>query len=69
MKGEHIMNESDYNAIYEPHPISEVELLGYAKNYIVEVEQMLDKLPCKHRLKLAFAFYLIDEVQEYLFDN
>ncbi len=63
------MEELDYNTIYEPHPMSEVELLGYAKNYIVEVEQMVEKLPYEHWMMLSAAYRQLDEVQEYLFNN
>lgn len=35
------MDKENYTAIYEPHPISEIELLGYAKNNIAEVRNMI----------------------------
>lgn len=63
------MDETNYNEVYEPHPVSEVELLGYAKNYIVEVEEMVKKLPYEHWVGLACAYRLLDAVQEHLLND
>ena len=63
------MKDTYYSGIYEPHPISEIELLGYAKNNIVEVEEMILSLPYEHWLMLALAFKLLDQVQEYLYNR
>ena len=63
------MNDTYYTDIYEPHPISEIELLGCAKNNIAEVEEMILSLPYEHWLMLAQAFELLDQVQEYLYNH
>ena len=52
--------------LYEP---SEIELLGYAKNEILEAMQIITCLPKELREKLHLAYILIDDVQEYLFEH
>lgn len=47
---------------------SPIELLGYAKNNIVEVQE-LAKMPEELLNKMRLAYQLLNEVQEYLFDN
>lgn len=49
--------------------ISPIELLGYAKNNIVEVEDRVLKLPQEYTDKLSQAYRLLDEVQEYLYST
>ena len=62
--------ELDYcSEVYEPHPISDVELLGYAKNNIVEVQEMERSLPPECRVMLSQAFKMLDQVQEYLYNQ
>lgn len=51
---------------FEPNAI---ELLVFAKNNIVETKEKENKLPVKHKNKLSIAYMLLDEVQEYLFNN
>ena len=55
--------------IYEPHPISSIELLGYAKNDIAEVQEIEDRLPEKYRTVLTLAYNMLSDVQEYLYNN
>lgn len=57
------------NNVYEPHPICEVELLGYAKNDIIEVKQMALCLSDDHCAMLSQAYKLLHQVQEYLFTH
>lgn len=63
------MKENHCNEVYEPHPISDVELLGHAKNNIVEVQEMELSLPPECWVILSQAFKMLDQVQEYLFNN
>lgn len=63
------MDETNCNEIYELHPISEVELLGHAKNNIVEVKEMVLSLPCEYWIMLSQAYEMLDEVQEYLYNH
>lgn len=59
----------DYlDEIYDPHPIGAIELLGYAKNHIVEAKGM-EVLPKEYQTALINAYHLLDMVQEYLFEN
>ena len=45
-----------------------IELLGYAKNNIVEVQEITD-IPLDLMDKLKQSYLLLDEVQENLFRN
>lgn len=63
------MNPIDDNMIYEPHPISDVELLGHAKNNIVEVKDMELSLPYEYWVMLSQAFEMLNRVQEYLYTH
>ena len=62
------MNNSlnnDWN-IWEPNSI---ELLGYAKNSIIEAKDKVSDIPQKYLDKLSNAYALLTDVQEYLFNN
>lgn len=63
------MNDTYYTNIYEPHPISEIELLGHAKNNIAEVEKMVLCLPYECWIMLSQAYEMLDMVQEYLYNR
>lgn len=63
------MDETNCNEIYEPHPTSEIELLGYAKNNIVEAKEMILSLPFEYWIMLSQAYEMLDEVQEYLYKH
>lgn len=54
-------------SIYEEHPISSIELLGYAKNYIVEAKEIENDLPEQQRAFLSKAYSLLDSVQKCLY--
>lgn len=58
-----------HEEIYELHPISAIELLGYAKNNIVEAKVTEDGLPEKYQLLLTSAYNILNTVQEYLYNN
>lgn len=66
------MNETNIAAIsveellHEPCPI---ELLGYAKNDIVEVKRLVCTLPKEQLAMLSKAYALLDGVQEYIFND
>jgi len=60
------MNNKESFGYYEPNTI---EILGYAKNNIVDVKEKERKLPAKYRNKLSKAYALLDEVQDYLFER
>lgn len=57
------VSSSDYMD-YNP-----VVLLGYAKNNIVEVKQSGKPLPLEFIDKLSLAYQLLDQVQQYVFEN
>lgn len=62
-------NIIDFNIedIYtEPCPI---ELLGYAKNDIVEAKRLAYTLPKEQLAMLSKAYALLDGVQEYIFND
>lgn len=61
------MDKTNCTDIYDPHPISEIELLGFAKNNIVE--EMVLSLPYECWIMLSQARELIDKVQEYLYNR
>lgn len=50
----------------EPCPI---ELLGYAKNDIVEVKRLAYTLPKEQLTMLSKAYAILDGVQEYIFND
>lgn len=49
--------------------LTPIELLGYAKNNIIESRWKIENLPCDYEMKLNKAYTLLDEVQEYLFSH
>lgn len=49
--------------------ISPIELLGYAKNYIVDVEEQRIDLPEDVENKLLLAYQFLTLVQEYLYNE
>lgn len=44
--------------------LTPIELLGYAKNNIIESRWKIENLPCDYEMKLNKAYALLDEVQE-----
>lgn len=54
------------NLVPESNPI---ELLGCAKNEIVEVSVIVHTLPQELKEKLQAAYWYLHEVQEYLYDD
>lgn len=66
------MNETNIVAIsveellHEPCPI---ELLGYAKNDIVEAKRLAYTLPKEQIDQLSKAYAILDGVQEYIFND
>ena len=46
---------------------SPIELLGYAKNNIIEVGDREASLPENYKILLSVAFDMLNEVQEYLY--
>lgn len=46
---------------------SAIELLGFAKNYIVEAKESESDLPEQHRAILSIAYHLLTLVQEHLY--
>lgn len=47
----------DYDELYDPHPISSIELLGYAKNNIAEVLEIEDMLPQQYQTVLPLVYH------------
>ena len=60
-----VTSNNDWN-FWEPNSI---ELLGYAKNSIIEAKDKVSKVPQKYLDKLHNAYTLLTDVQEYLFNN
>lgn len=54
---------------FEYLSLTPIELLGYAKNNIIESRGRIENLPCDYEIKLKKAYDLLDEVQEYLFSH
>lgn len=48
--------------------ICRIGLLGYAKYSIVEAKEM-EEMPKKYRKKLYRAYFLIEDVQKYLYQR
>lgn len=46
-----------------------IELLGYAKNEIVEVSSIVHTLPQELKDKLQVAYWYLHEVQEYIYND
>ncbi len=65
----------EYEAMeeYYSHPITPIEILGYAKNDIVKTQNRIKRMviegiiPRDMENKLKQAYSLLDEVQEYLY--
>lgn len=62
------MNKIKLNQIewFEPNAI---ELLGYAKNNLVEAKEKAINMPSEYKEKLSCAYSMLHEVQEYLFNH
>lgn len=58
--------KEDYVHFIESDPIV---ILGYAINEIVEVKDKTKYLSNEYKDKLSDAYALLNEVQEYLFEN
>ena len=54
---------------FYPLSITPIELIGYAKNDIVDAQELIPMLPMEYRRKLKQAYILLNEVQEYLYKN
>ena len=63
--------ECNIGEIFEPHPVSALDLIGQAKNLIVQIEGMeeKEKLLYGHIDMLSSAFALLCEVEEYLYSK
>lgn len=62
-------NTSTKEDLYFWEPNS-IELLGYAKNSIVETrDKVSEKVPQKYLDKLRNAYALLTDVQEYIYNN
>lgn len=63
--------ECDISEIFEPHPVSALDLIGQAMNLIVRIEGMeeKEKLLYEHLDMLSSAFALLYEVEEYLYSK
>lgn len=66
-------NTSEMNPVpaddFYPLSITPIELIGYAKNDIVDAQELIPMLPTEYSRKLKQAYILLDEVQEYLYNN
>lgn len=55
--------------IFEYLNLPPIELMGYAKNNIVEAASKAENLPYRYTLKLRKAYILLNNVQEYLYNH
>ena len=62
------MNPVPANNFY-PLSITPIEFIGYAKNDIVDAQELIPMLPTEYSRKLKQAYILLNEVQEYLYKN
>ena len=66
---ENLWNDSQEPMDFYLNPPTPVELLGYAKNDIVEAQESTGDLSPILIEKLKIAYALLDDVQKYLFDK
>lgn len=52
-----------------PLMFNSIELLGFAKNNIIEVQDIEKALPLEFAADLKQAYCLLDKIQEYLYQN
>lgn len=50
-------------------PPTLIEILGHIKNNMIEAFGMAGDLSVEHKEMLLQAYHLVDNVQEYLFEN
>ncbi|MDY4231419.1 MAG: hypothetical protein SOX74_04965 [Candidatus Faecousia sp.] len=65
-------NDPMYDASFDEELVPDanaIELLGYAKNNVVEILTSESELSGAQAQKLHQAYALLDEVQEYLYNN
>lgn len=60
-------NARDY--FYDFCTVTPIELIGYAKNDIIDVKNTVEILPTEYNRKLKQAYDLLDDVQNYLYEN
>ena len=58
------IDESNFELTVTP-----IELIGYAKNDILKAEELTEDLPEQCIADLKKAYYLLDKVQEFLFQS
>lgn len=65
------VGECDVDEVFEPGPVSALDLIGQAKNLIVQIEGMeeKEKLLYEHIDMLSSAFSLLCDVEEYLYSK
>lgn len=61
-------NSKNFDDVIIHFDTNPIELLGYAKNNILEVQKITD-IPFDLMDKLKQSYLLLDEIQEYLFQN
>lgn len=60
-------NAQDYS--YDFCTVTPIELIGYAKNDIIDDKNTVEKLPTEYDRKLKQAYDLLDDVQNYLYES
>ena len=70
-KGKTFMNYHEYTEELEnfEHEYTPIELIGLAKNYIVQTMEVIDQIAPEYSAGLSQAYALLHEVQEYLYEN
>lgn len=60
-------NNSSLDSLLEYLNISPIELLGYAKNYILETKERVKNLPQWCQEMLCETYDMLDQIQDYLY--
>ena len=69
-KGGTTMTEcTDLYTTVENCELSAIELLGFIKNDIVDIKQIIVDIPQEYKDRLILAYSLINDVQEYLYNH
>ena len=53
------------DSIFDMPELNSIELLGYAKNNVIEAKEKASNLPMEYKDKWNNAYSLLHEVQEY----
>lgn len=60
---------TELDTVLEYREPSAIELIGFAKNDIVDSKNLTADMPQEYKEKLSLAYSLLNEVQEYLYNH